>query len=80
LLAFLIRDIKELPIRQGIVKNLEKFITILPIAAFLCFVFFSPFTYNLPMNKEQFKARAWLKLWNLRCVNCPREGIFIPKD
>jgi dolichyl-phosphate-mannose-protein mannosyltransferase len=80
LLAFLIKELPHLNVRGAILKRLPHFLILLPTLSFASFLFFSPFTYHLPLTRQEFESRAWLKIWNLRCVNCEREGIFVPKQ
>lgn len=34
------------------------------------FAFFSPLTYANGISNEELKARAWLDVWDIRCVGC----------
>lgn len=45
---------------------------------FLGFQFYRPFTYYEPLTDAQFKSRALLSVWELRCVHCSKESIFTP--
>ena len=66
-------SIKEINI-VGKWKVEEAFRTslVLTIAAltFVSFQFFRPLTYYQPITDEAFQKRAWLNIWNLKCVNC----------
>lgn len=47
--------------------------TMINLAAFVLlvvavFVWFSPFTYGIPINEDQFQARNWFQLWQMRVV------------
>lgn len=47
---------------------------------FASFWFYSPLTYYLPLNKEQFKLRSIVPIWDLRCVNCEdRTTLYFPQ-
>jgi len=42
---------------------------------FLGFQFYHPFTYYEPITDKQFEARSIFRLWELRCVNCPKKSM-----
>ena len=39
------------------------------ILVFLCFAFFSPFTYYQPLSRSEFMMRNWFSFWQMRVVN-----------
>jgi hypothetical protein len=41
------------------------------LAAFGCYLFFSPLTYFEPLSKEGFQYRNWISFWDIRCPGCP---------
>jgi dolichyl-phosphate-mannose--protein O-mannosyl transferase len=42
---------------------------IVALVVFLCFVYFAPFTYHLPLSSEEFAARNWFEHWQLTSAN-----------
>ncbi len=46
---------------------------------FISFQFYRPFTYYQPLTDAQFNLRNIFSLWDMHCVNCPRNnGLVIP--
>lgn len=43
-------------------------VMLLMISVFLCFIFFSPFTYYQPLTTAQFKLRNWFSWWHLKQI------------
>lgn len=41
-------------------------------AIFLCYLWYSPFTYYKPISDRGVASRALLPIWDLRCAGCPR--------
>ena len=39
------------------------------LLVFLCFAYFSPFTYYQPLSREEFMMRNWFSFWQMRVVN-----------
>jgi dolichyl-phosphate-mannose-protein mannosyltransferase len=76
-LALVVMELK----RMGPYLLTEK----LRIGALLCFAalvfsgyqFYRPFTYYEPISDGAFEKRVLLDVWELRCVNCPRESPFV---
>ena len=42
------------------------------VLVILGFYMYSPFAYHLPLTDAQIQSRAIVPLWDLRCVDCPR--------
>lgn len=36
----------------------------LMLVIFICFLYFAPLTYGIPLNENEFSARMWLPTWN----------------
>jgi len=41
-------------------------ITLTFLVSIMCFLWFSPFTYFIPLTFEQFQLRNWLPFWNMK--------------
>jgi dolichyl-phosphate-mannose-protein mannosyltransferase len=50
---------------------------VMGMVIFFSFQFFRPFTYYQPLDDNSFMKRAIFQLWELRCVNCPRESSLV---
>ncbi|MBI2117990.1 hypothetical protein HYT95_03765, partial [Candidatus Peregrinibacteria bacterium] len=49
----------------------------LGLTVFLGFLLFKPFAYYEPITDDAFSRRAFFPLWELHCVHCPRESMFV---
>ncbi|ROQ20785.1 protein-O-mannosyltransferase-like protein [Marinimicrobium koreense] len=63
LFTYIFRD-EVLANRRHTMVNLGLFV-VLVVAMF---AYFSPFTYGLPINEDQFEARNWFHLWQMNVV------------
>jgi dolichyl-phosphate-mannose--protein O-mannosyl transferase len=43
---------------------------------FITFLYYSPLTYYKPLSNQQVQARAFLPVFDLHCLECPREWIY----
>jgi dolichyl-phosphate-mannose-protein mannosyltransferase len=71
ILAFLVFNFKfnnNLKQEFSKTKNLYIILGVLVLIIFVSFVFFAPFTYYLPLTKEEFEMRNWLYFWQLKNV------------
>jgi dolichyl-phosphate-mannose-protein mannosyltransferase len=49
----------------------------LGVLIFLSFQFFRPLSYYEPMSNNEVQMRSWLRIWELRCVNCEKDSPFV---
>ncbi len=80
LLALVLNELKQI----GSIKinNDRKYLLILVIALtiFLSHQYFRPLTTLEPMTKPQVQRRAFLSLWELKCIDCEvKRPFFVPK-
>jgi len=47
------------------------FLVIIAALILLAYNYYAPFTYYRPISDQGVKKRAWLGIWDLRCVTCP---------
>ncbi|MFZ5341415.1 MAG: hypothetical protein ACOZBL_02410 [Patescibacteria group bacterium] len=39
------------------------------LALFICYMYFSPFSYYLPLTKQQFQLRSWFDFRQMKPIN-----------
>lgn len=77
LFAYVFMSLKQL----GVLKLTEerKRWLLLGMGAFIFFgfQFYRPLSYYEPLTDAQFERRAIFPLWELHCVNCPRDSLLV---
>jgi len=52
-------------------------LTLFGMLIFAGFQLMHPFSYYEPVTDAQFRSRAFFRLWEAHCVNCPRESVMV---
>ncbi len=77
ILALVIMNIQRL--RNLVIKEEHRTTILMILAALICIVFqfYRPFTYYEPISDDQVKRRAFFPLWELTCVRCEKQSVFV---
>lgn len=73
--GYVFMELKKIGAFKLTEQRKEWILLCLGILMFASFQFYRPFTYYEPINDEQFAKRNIFRLWDLRCVHCPKDNV-----